>query len=157
MLRICHEHKYTGNVKGSHASINATIIIITSNEPWTMWEKWKGHDKAPWERRVTDWLEFKWVPDPDEPRQQAVLVNVIKGEFINCDDPPHDGAPTRRDEEIEDLLQVTDTNHAKWLPARKREHEYCYAGMKKPRIRMPEWDELFPEVPDGAPSEVLTD
>ena len=106
MLRICHEHKYKGNVKGSQASINATIIVITSNEPWTMWEKWKGHDKSPWERRVTDWLEFKWIPDPEDFTQQAVHVTVHKGEYIECDDPPHDGAPTLEDDQVEDILTL---------------------------------------------------
>lgn len=144
MLKICHEHKFVGNVKGTSATINPSVVIITSNEPWTMWEKWLGHDRAPWERRVTDLLEFDWAIEDGE---TIPHVTVKKGQFLPFDDPPAYGIPAKTDQQIEDILAIPRANGSRWLAGRKRTAPEG-GGQKKPRVDHKEWDMIINDLPE---------
>lgn len=143
MLRITHEHKYTGNVKGKSIEINPRVVIFTTNVHYFQWPSWKNHDMAPFERRITDLLEFRWVPDPDEPGKQAVEVKVNKGTFLEeWDDPPDwfDGKLT--DEQLERTIEA-DTD-SKWLPKRDMRNEVLPIS-KRPRVDDRAWESILPE------------
>lgn len=117
VLTMTHEYRETVQTKGGVVEVNASYYIFTSNEPWTMWDSWKGYDKTPWERRVTDHFVMSW--GKDENGLLCPEATVIKGSFGEFDDPPKDGGDEPlTDEQVEDVLAIPPTS--KWLPQRKR-------------------------------------
>lgn len=114
MLRLTHEYSAIVPVKGGSVRVNPAWFIFTTNEPWTLWAGWKSFDKTPWERRVTDHFDLKWVLHEGA---QAVAVTTLKGNYENyADAPDQDEEATLKDEEVEDILALPPTS--KWLKRR---------------------------------------
>lgn len=112
MLKITDSYSINVECKGGSFKINPSVIAFTSNEPWRMWERWKGYDKTPFDNRVTDWFEFKKVGE-------EIHVNVLRGTFEDFGDPPDEEEGERlTDEQVEDILALPPTS--RWLPKRKR-------------------------------------
>lgn len=144
ILRLTHEHKYTGNVKGSSIEINPAVVIITANYPPCTWDKWKGKDLGPlgpFFRRVTDDLRFTWeVQDGD----RTPHVDVRKGEFLDFEDPPDDTGDIepKTDAQIEQVISAD--ADAKWIAKRQRSTE-ALPVQKRPTVRTAGWQGILPE------------
>lgn len=134
MLRLCDMHATTEPKKGGDVVVNPSWIIFTSNEPWSLWVKWRGFEKSPWERRVTDHFELRWEMVEGE---RTALSRTIRGQWEEYQDPPDDAVYELSDEQVEDLLSVRPTS--RWIPRKRRMAEEVQAaeGLQRMRIRSP--------------------
>jgi len=117
MLRLCDMYRTTGEIKGSDCKINAAVIVLTSNDPWSMWDKWKGFNKDAFDRRVTDWVELKWTYDRATGNRECE-AHIIRGRFEDTFvDPPDDAEDEKlTDDQVEMLL--AQRPNSRWLPKR---------------------------------------
>lgn len=138
MLKICDQYRYTWETKGGTVEVNPAVVVITSNEPWSNWDKWKGFNRDPFERRVTDWIEMKWTYEGGD---RIVHAHIIRGRFQdNYMDPPDiDPDDKLTDEQVEMLIAKRPTT--KWLPKRRKPN---YAEGQVQQAEQPADEEILP-------------
>jgi len=116
MLRICDVYKIQAEYKGGSCTLNPSVVIITSNDPWSLWDKWKGFNKDAFDRRVTDWVELKWMYDRATGNRDCE-AHIIRGKFEDSFvDPPEIDEDRITDEQVEMLL--AQRPNSRWLPKR---------------------------------------
>lgn len=151
MLRVTHELRFTGDVKGTDVTVNPAFVVFTTNEPFTMWTNWKNYDKSPFERRITDNFLMSWekpsgfgIHEQDITRwENGVYVRTLKGKLENVVDPPdefNDKDDVLDDDDLEEIIKEVPAGES-WLPRK--------------RSRLETAAEIGPEVQSQEIAEVL--
>lgn len=131
MLRITHEFCEKVNVKTKSTEINPACVIFTSNEPYSLWQGWKGQSKEPFQRRITDEYYLTWskpsgngITEEDlrsiRSMGRQAWAHIVKGRWpADLHDPPESGFDEEiNDVEVEEAIQ---RNHeGNWLPKKRR-------------------------------------
>lgn len=128
MLRLTHERRFVGDVKGTDVTVNPAFVIFTSNEPFTMWTNWKNFDKSPFERRISDHFQMFWekpsgfgIREQDITRlENGIYVHTLRGKLERVVDPPDEESDDDdlEDDDVEAVLRELPDGEF-WLP-RKR-------------------------------------
>jgi len=157
MLRITHELRFVGDVKGTDVTVNPAFVVFTTNEPYTMWMNWKNYDKSPFDRRITDHFQMSWEKPSGGGMnvgsviqlENGIHVHTLKGKLESVVDPPDD--MDGNDDEVEDqdveaaIAEVPEGEG--WLP-RKRVRYQPAAAEIGPEVQSQEVAEIMNHLGD---------